>query len=180
VPVGSGQIHGAACDTQTDGELLPTRDRIAEADSMPPHYVTEVSQPAKFYQDDTIGVTPDRQPSFKDDVGSSLAGGADLGILVAIRIFRPERDNFVRGEENDHGLRVGKSGIHHLAYVWAGFPGGDEGFVPFDWCQSDGAQEREDGATCRAVSAVHHEHPPLPLDCWARPAAWRIWLPGRA
>ena len=30
------------------------------------------------------------------------------------------------------------------------------------------------------VSAVHHKHPALPLDRWARPAAWLISLPGRA
>ena len=147
---------------------------------MPPHNVTEVSQAAKFDQDDAIRVAPDRQPGFKDDVRSRLAGGSDLRIFVAIRVFGPERDNFIRGKKDDHGLRVGECGIHHFAHVWAGFSGGDEGFVPLDWRQADGAQEREDGATRRTVSAVYHEHLPLPLDCRARPDACSIWVPGRA
>ena len=147
---------------------------------MPPHDVTELPHPAKFHQDDAIGDTPDRQPGFKDHVGSRLAGRADLRILIVIRIFRSERDNFIRGKQDNHRLRPGKSRIYNLAYVWAGFPGGDEGVVPFDWRQPDGAQEREDGATRRTVSAMHHKHPPLPLDCRARPAPCLIGVPGRA
>jgi hypothetical protein len=180
VPVGSRQIHGAARDTQPDGKVLPASDRIAEADSFASHDVTELSKSAEFDQDNTIGITTDRQPGFEDDVRSGLASGAQFGILVAIGVFRPERDNFIRGEEDDHSLRVGQSGIHHLADVRAGFSGGEEGFVPLDGRQSDGAKKREDGAARATVSAVHHKHPALPLDRWARPAAWLVSLPGRA
>jgi hypothetical protein len=178
MPVGSGQIDGAARDTQPDGELLPACDRIAEPDSAPPYNVTEMPYPTKFHQNDTIRIAPDRQPGFKDDVGSGLAGGANLGILVAIRIFGPERDDLIRGEEDDHRLRVGKSGIYYLAHIRAGFPGGDQGFVPLDRGQPNGSQEREDRATRRPVAAVHHEHPPLPLGCWV-PQPWLTAVPGR-
>ena len=139
-----------------------------------------MSYPAKFYQDNAIRVTPDRQSGFKEDVGSRLAGRADLGILAAIRIFRPERDNFIGCKEDDHRLRAGQSCIDYLAYIGAGFPGGDYGFVPFDGRQSDGAQEREDGTACRAVPPVHHEHPPLALDCLVRPALRLTGVPGKA
>jgi hypothetical protein len=107
VPVGSGQVHGAARDEQPDGELLPARDRIAEANSMPPGDVTELSYAAEFYQHNAIRVTPDRQSGLENDVWARLAGGAHLRILVAIRVLGPECHEFIWSEEDDHSLRGG-------------------------------------------------------------------------
>jgi hypothetical protein len=145
---------------------------------MPPGDVTELSYAAELYQHNAIRVTPDRQSGLENDVWARLAGGAHLRILVAIRVLGSECHKFIWSEEDDHSLRGGNSGVHHLADVRACFPGGDQGLLPLDGHQPDGAQECEDGPARGTVSAVHHKYPAFPLGWRARSARWLISPPG--
>ena len=123
---------------------------------MPAHDVAKVPDAPHLDQDNPLGSASQRESSLEYDIGARLGGGPDFRVILSVRIFRAQCDDFVRGPQHDDCLGSINRSVDYLADVRAGLPRGGDGLGPLNRSQPDRPQEREDREARGAVPSVHH------------------------